>query len=102
MTRRTQAERRAATRTAILTAARELFTEHGYHGCSIDAILLRAESSKGAFYHHFADKSAVLEALLTEFEDDGVRRAREWSAGITSPLEIIRVSAQNLLAWCTD
>jgi AcrR family transcriptional regulator len=100
--RRTQAERRAATRTAILSAARDLFAEHGYHGCSIDTVLDRAGSSKGAFYHHFADKAAVLEALLTEFEEEGVRRAREWSAGLSSPLEIIRVSAHNMLAWCTD
>jgi AcrR family transcriptional regulator len=100
--RRTQAQRRAATHAAILTAARELFAEHGYHGCSIDTILDRAESSKGAFYHHFRDKAAVLEALLAEFEVEGVRRAREWSAGVASPLEIIRVSARNLLAWCTD
>ena len=102
MTRRTQADRRAATRAAILAAARELFTEHGYHGCSIDAILNRAASSKGAFYHHFSDKAAVLEALLTEFEEEGVRRATQWSVGITSPLEIMRLSARNLLDWCTD
>jgi AcrR family transcriptional regulator len=100
--RRTQAQRRAATRAAILTAARELFAEYGYHGCSIDMILIRAESSKGAFYHHFHDKAAVLEALLAEFEEEGVRRAKHWSVGMTSPLEIIRVSAHNLLAWCTD
>ena len=100
--RRTQAQRRAATRAAILTAARELFAEHGYHGCSIDTILIRAQSSKGAFYHHFSDKAEVLEALLAEFEEEGVRRAKEWSARLTSPLEIIRVSAHNLLAWCTD
>jgi AcrR family transcriptional regulator len=102
VTRRTQADRRAATRAAIVTAARELFTEHGYHGCSIDAILDRAGSSKGAFYHHFSDKASILEALLTDFEEEGVRRAREWSTGISSPLEIMRVSARNLLDWCTD
>jgi AcrR family transcriptional regulator len=102
MTRRTQADRRAATRTAILTAARELFAEHGYHGCSIDTVLDRAGSSKGAFYHHFSDKAAVLEALLTDFEEEGVRRATTWSDGIVSPLEIMRVSARNLLTWCTD
>jgi AcrR family transcriptional regulator len=102
MMRRTQAQRRAASRAAILSAARELFAEHGYHDCSIDTVLIRAESSKGAFYHHFSDKAAVLEALLVEFEEEGVRRAKEWSAGLASPLEIIRVSAHNLLAWCTD
>jgi AcrR family transcriptional regulator len=102
MTRRTQADRRAVTRAAILAAARELFTQHGYHGCSVDTILDRAGSSKGAFYHHFSDKAAVLEALLTDFEEEGVRRAGEWSTGISSPLEIMRVSARNLLDWCTD
>jgi AcrR family transcriptional regulator len=102
MTRRTQAQRRAATRAAILGAARELFTEHGYHGCSVDTILISAESSKGAFYHHFRDKAEVLEALLAEFEEEGVRRAKEWSTGITSPLEIIRGSAHNFLTWCTE
>jgi AcrR family transcriptional regulator len=102
MTRRTQAQRGAATRAAILDAARELFAERGYHGCSVDMVLIRAASSKGAFYHHFRDKAAVLEALLAEFEEEGVRRAREWGANIASPLEIIRVSAHNLLAWCTD
>ena len=102
MMRRTQAQRRDATRAAILAAARELFAENGYHGCSIDMILARAGSSKGGFYHHFRDKAAVLEALLAEFEEEGVRRAKEWSDGITSPLETIRISAHNLLAWCTD
>jgi AcrR family transcriptional regulator len=102
MTRRTQPERRAATRAAILGAARDLFAERGYHGASLDTILNHAGSSKGAFYHHFTDKAAVLEALLTEFEEEGIRRAREWTAGLSSPLEIIRVSAHNLLDWCTD
>lgn len=102
MTRRSQAVRRAATQAAILDAARALFAEHGYHGCSVDAILDRAGSSKGAFYDHFADKPAVLEALLGEFEEEGVRRAREWSTGQTSVVAIMRTSMTNLLTWCTD
>ncbi|PRC42174.1 TetR/AcrR family transcriptional regulator [Mycobacterium sp. ITM-2017-0098] len=102
MNRRTQAERRAATRTAILDSARWLFTERGYHGTSVDAILERAGSSKGAFYHHFSDKTRVLEALLSEFEEEGVRRAREWSAGKSSVVDIMRTSVRNLLTWCTE
>jgi AcrR family transcriptional regulator len=100
--RRTQEERRAATRSSIIDAARELFTEHGYNGCSVDAILERAGSSKGAFYHHFPDKSAVLEALIEEFEQEGLRRVVEWTAGITSTLEVMRAATANFLDWCTD
>jgi AcrR family transcriptional regulator len=100
--RRTQEERKAATRAAILAAARELFAERGYHGCSVDAILERAGSSKGAFYHNFNDKSAVLEALFEEFEEEVIRRAIDWTAGLTSAVEIMCVSTRRLLDWCTD
>jgi hypothetical protein len=34
-----------------------------------------AEPCKGAFYHHFRDTAAVLEAQLAEFEEEAVRRA---------------------------
>jgi AcrR family transcriptional regulator len=100
--RRTQEQRRAATRAAILATARDLFAEHGYHGCSVDAILAQAGSSKGAFYHHFADKAAVLEALLEEFERDAVDRASAATAGLTSTIEIISVSLADFLELCTD
>jgi AcrR family transcriptional regulator len=99
---RTQEERRAATRASILAAARDLFAERGYHGCAVDAILERAGSSKGAFYHHFADKAAVLEALLEEFEQESIERAVAWTAGLTSTIEIMRVTTRSFLDWCTD
>lgn len=52
------------TRARILDAAQELFAEQGYERTSIQNIVDRlGDLSKGAIYHHFASKEAILEAL---------------------------------------
>lgn len=54
-----QAERRAATRAAIISAAGELFTARGFDAASIDDIADRAGVAKGAVYHHFESKEQI-------------------------------------------
>ncbi|MBC2933113.1 TetR/AcrR family transcriptional regulator [Nocardioides sp. zg-1228] len=53
-----------ATRQALVDAARELFTVHGYPAASLEAIAEAAQLTKGALYHHFSGKQAVFEAAL--------------------------------------
>src|SRR5437763_8645121 len=53
-------------REAILDAAAAVFTERGYRGATVDAILARADLSKGTFYWHFESKDALMLALLAE------------------------------------
>jgi AcrR family transcriptional regulator len=60
----TQAERREATRDAIIVAASTLFGAKGFAATTIDAIAGTAGVAKGAVYHHFASKEAVFEAVL--------------------------------------
>jgi len=55
------------TRTQLLDAAESLFLSHGYGGASVDAILDRAELSKGAFFHHFASKAELAHALIERY-----------------------------------
>jgi len=50
-------------RSELLEAARGLFFERGYEATTINDIIARAGISKGGFYHHFASKEDVLEAL---------------------------------------
>ena len=73
MTRRTQADRTAATRAALVDAARRLFAEHGFAGVGTESIVAAAGVSRGALYHHFADKTelfaAVFEAVEQEVSD---------------------------------
>ncbi|MGI9019605.1 MAG: TetR/AcrR family transcriptional regulator [Solirubrobacterales bacterium] len=52
-------------RKRILTAARELFAEHGFDA-QIEQIARRAEVGVGTVYRHFPTKDDLLEALIEE------------------------------------
>ena len=58
-----KAERALATRAALLTAARDLFAADGYAATSTEAILAATGVTRGALYHHFADKQALFAAV---------------------------------------
>ena len=66
-----RAEQAATTRRAILTAARRLFVEQGYFGTATEEIVAEARvGTRGALYHHFADKRALFLAVFEEVERD--------------------------------
>jgi len=71
--RRTQAERSATTRSALLAAGRDLFAASGFAGAGREEIAERAGVTRGALYHHFATKRqlfvAVVEALEAEIAE---------------------------------
>ncbi len=62
--KRTQADRRAATRQALLAAARTEFVENGYAGAATEPVVRRAGMTRGALYYHFPDKAALFEAVV--------------------------------------
>lgn len=64
--RRRQQDRRAATRRALVAAARTLFAEKGYAATSTPEIVAAAGVTRGALYHHFADKQALFAAVVEE------------------------------------
>jgi TetR/AcrR family transcriptional repressor of nem operon len=53
------------TREAIVTAAAELFTQLGYERVGIDDVMAAAGLTRGAFYAHFASKSALYAEAIT-------------------------------------
>jgi TetR/AcrR family transcriptional repressor of nem operon len=55
-----------ATRERLLTAAFEEIHRRGYQAASLDTILTSAGVTKGALYHHFADKAALGRAVIDE------------------------------------
>lgn len=57
-------ERAIATRACLLAAARELFTEAGYHATGTTEIVARAALTRGALYHHFAGKEGLFEEVF--------------------------------------
>ena len=66
--RRTQADRSATTRRALIRAARELFTEHGYAAVGTERIATEAGVTRGALYHQFADKVELFAAVMETVE----------------------------------
>jgi AcrR family transcriptional regulator len=58
----------ASTKRALVDVATQLFTEHGYAGTSLDAIVAGARVTKGALYHHFSGKQALFEAVFERVE----------------------------------
>jgi AcrR family transcriptional regulator len=68
--RRTQEDRSAATKAALMAAARELFTERGYADVPADEIVRAAGVTRGALYHHYGDKQGLFRAVFEELEEE--------------------------------
>jgi AcrR family transcriptional regulator len=54
----------SSARDRILDAAEAVLLRDGLGGLSVDAVVRAAKASKGAFFHHFASKEAMLTALI--------------------------------------
>jgi AcrR family transcriptional regulator len=102
--RRTQADRSAATRDALVAAARRLFAAHGFAEVPTDAIVEAAGVTRGALYHQFADKTALFEAVMEAVEADIARRLADEvaAAGISDPVEALRHAVRAWLDICVE
>jgi AcrR family transcriptional regulator len=78
-----------ATRRAVLAAARASFGKKGYAQTSVDEIAAEARVTKGAVYHHFADKEALFRAVHAEVEADAQARAAAARDPKESPIDQI-------------
>lgn len=67
--RRTQAERRAATRRALLDATLEVLAEVGYAGLTTSQVVARAGVTRGAQAHYFATKADLVVQALRHLTD---------------------------------
>jgi AcrR family transcriptional regulator len=92
----------ASTKRALVEVARALFTEHGYAGTSLDAIVAGAAVTKGAVYHHFSGKQALYEAVFEQVETDSARRIQRLTKGIDDPWEKARTGLRGFLDVVRD
>jgi len=102
--RRSQATRSAATRDALVAAARPLFAEHGFSGVGTETIVRAAGVTRGALYHQFSDKTELFAAVFEDVEQSIVVRIGEASraANATEPMDEMAVGASAWLDACTN
>lgn len=98
-------DRGAATRGALLAAARDVFCEAGFAQAAVTDIVAKAGASVGSLYHHFNGKADLYLTLFEEFQGrqqertrEAVRSARD--AGETDPMRLFLAGAGAYLNGC--
>ena len=92
----------SSTKRALVDVATRLFTEQGYAGTSLDAIVAGARVTKGALYHHFSGKQALFEAVFEKVEADAsdsirkaIRTTRDpWEKAVLGLREFLQIVQQ--------
>lgn len=102
--RRTQAVRSAATRDALVAAARPLFASRGYSDVGTEEIVRAAGVTRGALYHHFADKTELFAAAFEAVEMEVASRiaGAVSQSGATDPIAIMRLGTSAWLDACAE
>ena len=101
------ADRGAATRAALLAAAREVFTSAGYAQAGVTDIVACAGASVGSLYHHFTGKADLYVTLFEEFHQTQAHRARQAvraarEGGVAEPRQLFLAAARAYLDGCVQ
>lgn len=100
--KRTQAQRREATRGALVAVARELFSERGYGGVGTEEIVQRAGVTRGALYHHFRDKEDLFRAVYEAVESELTEKIAAGALAQSEPIESLRAGTRMFLDACLE
>lgn len=99
--RRTQEERSAGTRAALLDAALDCLVEHGYEGTTTARVCERAGVTRGAHGHHFGTRPALVAAALEELATRRLDEIRSEVASLPPGDERIEQALEAIWGWFT-
>jgi len=97
-----KAEQSAATRSALVDAARSLFGERGFAAVSTEEIVQAAGVTRGALYHHFKDKQDLFTAVVERVEQEILERVAAAALAEPDVWEQQRVAVGAFLDGCLD
>jgi AcrR family transcriptional regulator len=89
------------TQRALRREARKLFARKGYVGANTNELVERASVTKGALYHHFANKKELYQAVVEDAEQELVEKLEAAGAG-KEPWERLRAMCRAYLDACRD
>ncbi|MFB9388409.1 TetR/AcrR family transcriptional regulator [Streptomyces coeruleoprunus] len=98
--RRTQAERRARTRAALLEAAARGLSRYGYANLMLDRVAREAGYTRGALYHLFANKEELALAVVRWVDETWSAEVGRLAAQETDPVEALLATARGHAVYC--
>lgn len=95
-------EQAAATRAELLRVARELFAARGYADVGTEEIVRAAHLTRGALYHHFADKRDLFRAVHAQLAEELLGQIVAQTAGSADAWEALTRGMRAFLDICED
>src|ERR1700712_480804 len=97
---RTQAERRARTRAALLEAAAKGFSRYGYGNLVLEKVAADAGYTRGALYHLFTGKEELAVAVVDWVAATWEREVWEPAQRAGAPVDILVALARDHIVFC--
>jgi AcrR family transcriptional regulator len=97
-----RAEQAEGTRTALIEAARPLFSERGYAGVGTEEIVAAARVTRGALYYHFEDKRDLFRAVYAEVDRELVEGVARVALDEPDPWQRLVAGCDAFLDACID
>jgi AcrR family transcriptional regulator len=97
---RTQAERRARTRAALLEAGAKGFSRYGYGNLVLEKVAGDAGYTRGALYHLFSGKEELAVAVVDWVAETWEREVWEPAQRAGTPVDILVALARGHIVFC--
>jgi AcrR family transcriptional regulator len=98
--RRTQAQRRARTRDALLASAARGLSRYGYGNLNLKQVASEAGYTRGALYHQFSDKEDLALAVLAWVNESWMREVGEPARQEIDPVAELIAIARGHAVFC--
>lgn len=98
--RRTQAERRARSRSALLESAARGLSRHGYGNLVLEQVARDAGYTRGALYHQFKDKEDLALAVIAWADETWRREVGEPAEREPDPVSVLLAMARGHAVLC--
>lgn len=98
--RRTQAERRARSRSALLESAARGLSRHGYRNLRLEEVARDAGYTRGALYHQFKDKEDLALSVIDWVDENWKREVGDPAKLEPDPLGELMALARGHAVFC--
>jgi AcrR family transcriptional regulator len=99
-TRRTQADRRAQTRSALLEAAARGLSTYGYANLALERVASEAGYTRGAIYHLFANKEDLALAVVGWVDETWTAEVGHLAVDEADPVAALIAMARAHAVYC--